>query len=275
MGDLAVITAVHGRHDHLALQQRGLVGSSDTDLERVVVAMDDAEVERWAAAVRPRVHLVPQAVVGDRLPLAAARNAGARVALSAGARILVFLDVDCVPDADLVEGYRAAAHDPAAQHTLMCGPVSYLPPPAAAGYDLATLPTAAEPHPARPTPERGVLQPGGDPDLFWSLSFAVTAGTWRRLGGFCEEYVGYGGEDTDLAWSARAAGVGVSWVGTARAYHQHHPVEDPPVGHLDDILRNARIFHGRWGVWPMRGWLDGFVDAGVVRRTADGGYERT
>lgn len=39
----------------------------------------------------------------------------------------------------------------------------------------------------------------------------------------------------------------LTWVGGADAYHQFHPVSDPPVEHPDDILINAGVFHRRWG----------------------------
>jgi GT2 family glycosyltransferase len=111
---------------------------------------------------------------------------------------------------------------------------------------------------------------GDNYDLFWSLSFAVTPATWRRIGGFCELYRGYGGEDTDFAHSAAGAGVGLRWVGGAHAFHQHHPVSNPPVQHLDDILRNAQVFHRRWGWWPMSGWLDAFAAQGLITWAPDG-----
>jgi GT2 family glycosyltransferase len=101
--------------------------------------------------------------------------------------------------------------------------------------------------------------------MFWSLSFATSASTWRRIGGFCEDYTGYGGEDTDFGQLARQAGVELCWVGDAWAFHQHHPKRSPPTEHLDDILRNAELFHRRWGWWPMEGWLAEFADAGLVR----------
>ena len=82
-----------------------------------------------------------------------------------------------------------------------------------------------------------------------------------------------GGEDTDLGRTAIARGVGLGWVGGARAYHQHHPVSSPPVEHLDDILRNGRLFHERWGEWPMTGWLEEFERRGLVRRE-DGHWVR-
>jgi GT2 family glycosyltransferase len=103
-------------------------------------------------------------------------------------------------------------------------------------------------------------------ELFWSLSFAVLRRTFlERIGGFDEGFTGYGGEDTDLAFSARAAGVPLAWVPEAIAYHQDHEHHDPPLHHLRDIAVNARRFRERWDVWPMEGWLCAFVDAGLVR----------
>jgi GT2 family glycosyltransferase len=98
----------------------------------------------------------------------------------------------------------------------------------------------------------------------------VHADTWTRIGGFCEEYVGYGGEDTDFARLAVARGLRLGWTGTARAYHQHHPTSEPPIQHVDSILRNAVVFHRRWRTWPMRGWLDEFERLGLVVRTRRG-----
>jgi GT2 family glycosyltransferase len=255
-----VVTVVHGRHAHLTRQLAGLARQTRPADDHVVVAMGDAQV-RAVVGSAARVLDVP---AGARLPLAAARNAGADAALAGGAELLVFLDVDCIPGPDLVARYAAAAQD----DVLDSGPVTYLP--AAADYDLATLHTLADPHPARPVPADGEVLVAEDHRLFWSLSFALTGATWTRLGGFCEEYAGYGGEDTDFAETAHAAGVPLRWVGGAGAFHQHHAVSRPPVEHLDDVLVNGRVFADRWGWWPMQGWLEAFADRGLVRRTADG-----
>jgi GT2 family glycosyltransferase len=257
----AVITLVAGRHRHLALQQDGLAAGSRLPDHYVLVTMDDPEAARLAGARTPTPDSLSVTVTRGRLPLAAARNAGARRALAHGADLLVFLDVDCVPGRRALERYAAHAADGA----LLCGPVSYLPPRPRGGYRLGTLPHLAAPHPARPAPAAGEVLRGGDHNLFWSLSFALTAGTWHRIGGFCEEYEGYGGEDTDFASSAAEAGVDVWWLGGADAYHQHHPVNDPPTRHLDDILRNGALYKRRWGSWPMRGWLEDFARLGLVR----------
>ncbi|RSS50025.1 glycosyltransferase family 2 protein [Streptomyces sp. WAC07061] len=259
---VAVITPVAGRHGHLALQQTALGLGTRAPEPYVVVTMDDPAAGALAGRGSPPAEVVPLPVpCAGRLPLAAARNAGARRAVESGAGVLVFLDVDCVPGPGTVARYAEAACDGA----LLCGTVAYLPPPPPGGYRLGDLARTAAPHPARPAPGPGRVVPGGDPDLFWSLSFAVTAATWRRIGGFCEEYTGYGGEDTDFARLAQAAGVDLCWLGGAPAYHQYHPVTDPPVQHLADILRNGALFRRRWGHWPMLGWLHAFARMGLAR----------
>ncbi|MET0865731.1 MAG: galactosyltransferase-related protein [Nakamurella sp.] len=105
--------------------------------------------------------------------------------------------------------------------------------------------------------------------MFWSLSFAVSAATWDRLDGFCEEYTGYGAEDTDFGYRAFLAGMDISWLGGADAFHQYHDTERPPVRHLRDIVSNATIFHRRWGFWPMEGWLTAFRDLGLAEYHSD------
>ncbi|MBF4635517.1 glycosyltransferase family 2 protein [Agreia pratensis] len=272
MTRVAVVTVVHGRHAHLALQMQAVARSIRRPDDYIVVAVDDEFVPEPVDS-RGRVVQLPAHPLG--LPIAAARNAGAEAALTGGADVLVFLDVDCVPGPELVGAYETAAVSPDLRDDILCGPVAYLPPAPPEGYDLESIATLAAPHSARPAPQPGEVIRGGDHDLFWSLSFAVTAATWRRLGGFDEAYVGYGGEDTDFAASAAEKGIELAWIGAARAYHQHHAVESPPVSHLDDIVRNAVLFHERWGRWPMIGWLTAFEEAGLITHSPIRGvYEK-
>jgi GT2 family glycosyltransferase len=258
----AVITIVAGRDLHLVRQHEGLQRLTVAADVRIVVAMDPAQTEVIRSICGPSTQVVALQHLEPCLPLARARNTGARHALAAGAELLVFLDADCIPAPDMVNGYRdaAARTGPA----LLCGPVAYLPPAPPDGYPTGELAGLAAPHPARPAPAGHELIHHGDHRLFWSLSFATRACTWHRLGGFCERYHGYGAEDTDLGQLARARSIEVCWVGAARAYHQHHPTTEPPVEHIDDILRNAAIFHERWGWWPMHGWLAAFAALGLI-----------
>ena len=255
---IALITTVAGRHDHLRLQLAGLARCSRRPEQHVVVAMDDPEV---AGICGSSATMLTQRRQGGRLPVAAARNAGAGHALRSGAELLVFLDVDCIPSPQLFARYEtAAAQEPTA---LLSGPVVYLPPPPPDGYVLDRLADSAPAHPARPVPEPDELRPL-DHALFWSLSFAVRASTWSRIGGFYAGYSGYGAEDTDFAQLARQQGIAHHAVGDAWAYHQWHPAPAPPLHHLHDILRNGRTFRNRWGWWPMQGWLREFEQLGLV-----------
>ena len=253
-----MITIASGRHGHLAAQAEALARSSVAPDQYVVVAIDDDEIP----AVVPGADVVHVGRIDGRLPLAAARNAGADRAMAAGAELLVLLDVDCIPAPELVERYATVARG---RGGVLCGPVGYLPPAAVDGYPAEALRRLAVPHPARPVPAEDEVLPADDPDLFWSLSFAAPVAAWRAVGGFCEEFSGYGGEDTDFGHALAKAGIPLWWVGGAWAFHQHHGGGDgPPVQHLDDVLRNAAVFHRRWGWWPMRGWLDGFERLGLA-----------
>jgi GT2 family glycosyltransferase len=260
---VAVVTVVHGRHDHLRRQQDGLRASARTPDVRCVVAIDDDPTD----LLDDDVEVIPCDRTSRGLPLARARNLGAERAIALGADLVIFLDVDCIPGAAMIDRY-AAAHAGVTRPALLAGPVTYLPP-SEHGYPLAGLPDATNPHPARPNPPTGAVLEETNHDLFWSLSFATTPAVWRRIGGFCEEYVGYGAEDTDFATQAARRDVALYWVGGAHAYHQHHPVSNPPVEHLGDIVANAATFHRRWRRWPMPGWLDEFERRGLITRADD------
>ena len=259
--EIAAVTVVHGRHDHL-LRQRRMLREVAAGTPHVVVTMDDDDIAPLLQD-DPDVTVVSALPDPRGLPLAAARNRGVETALAQGADLVVLLDVDCLPGPDLLPRYAEASHD--APEDLLCGPVTYLGegvlPDSAA--DLLAL---TDPHAARPSPSAGELVRDGDHDLFWSLSFAVTPATWRRLGGFCEDYVGYGGEDTDFAMRLDAADGDLIWLGGADAYHQYHPTQKPPTQHLDDIVRNANLFATTWGWHPMEGWLEEFAARGLAHR---------
>ena len=260
-----MVTIAHRRHEHLFRQIRSLANGIRRP-DHVVVAMGDPALASSSFG-HERTTVVSMDADPKSLPLAAARNLGAQEAIARGAETIIFLDVDCLAGPGLVYGYdRVVARFPG---SIWSGPVTYLPP-RLSEEQLSRPWELDDPHPARPAPAPGEILHGADPDLFWSLSFGVDRHAWLRSGGFCEEYVGYGGEDTDFAQRASRSGLTLGWVGDARAYHQHHHTQQPPVEHLHDIVRNAAIFHERWGRWPMLGWLEAFESMGLVERTGDG-----
>lgn len=273
-GSTAVITIARGRHGHLAGQLWGLARQVRQPDVYVAVAMGDPTIaEVVAAHAQPDwdVTVASVAPSSEGLPLAAARNAGARAAVEAGAETLVFLDVDCIPSPTLLQRYAAVLEQRTGSPSGTDGPVvasgevGYLPAvPDPRDYRDLDLGALARPHPARPVLGVDEVRVADDLRLFWSLSFALDVGSWHALGGFCEDYVGYGGEDTDFGQRLGAAHGSLLWVGGAAAYHQHHPSQSPPVQHLDAIVANANRFHDRWGWFPMEGWLERFAAMGLA-----------
>ena len=262
MSGVGVVTIAHGRHEHLRMQHLSLAASTSPADAYVVVAMDDPALLEWRSHGGLPVQVLTVEADHAGLPLAAARNRGIDAAFATGCDVVIALDVDCLAAPDLVADYHRVVSN--APDTVWQGPVTYLPPAPPTGYPLSALDELHDPHPARPRLDRGETRRGASPELFWSLSFALSRSAWIRSGGFCEEYVGYGGEDTDFGQALRAEGIDLGWTGDARAYHQHHPVSRPPVEHLDDILRNAAIYRRRWGDWPMQGWLHEFERRGLI-----------
>jgi GT2 family glycosyltransferase len=276
---IAVITIVAGRHHHLRAQDASLAEADRRFDLRVVVAMDDPSITAvvadgpFGSAERSIVIERPRSNDG-RLALADARNAGASAAIEGGADLLVFLDVDCLAAPDLLSTYESAlarVGERTTRPAVLCSTVAYLPrlPPGRTAYSPADL-EAAKPHAARPVLDRGDMR-RADPRLFWSLSFAVCRADWQLTAGFDEGYTGYGGEDTDFGQRIVASGGSVWWTGGGLAYHQWHPVSDPPIEHLDDIIRNANRFQRRWGWFPMDGWLKTFRAMGVATYDAERG----
>ncbi|TFZ55042.1 glycosyltransferase [Methylorubrum sp. Q1] len=258
-----MLTLVRGRADRLRNLMRGLARQTVRPRELVIAWMQPEPAPDLPDPGCPVRHLH---VPGEPMPLAAARN---RAAAAVSGDLLVFLDVDCIPGPTLVAAYADAA---ASERGLFLGDVLYLPPDAIAGGtapDPAALDRLGRAHPARPPlPETG-LRREPDAGQLWGLSFALPAAAWRAVGGMDERYIGYGGEETDLAARLAASGLPTFWVAGARAYHQHHPVHVPPLQHFASILANATRFHARHGRWCMTYWLEQFRAAGLIAWDAE------
>ena len=247
-----VITLNKGRDDHLGRLLEGL-SRGVHPAECIVVEMGSAP----APLLDPGFPVRRVDLASEGLPLARARNAGRHAARTAN---LIFLDVDCLPSADLVASLDS---DLDAADGLICCEVRYLPAGAVTeGWTEDGLRSAGLTHPVRHFPKNGLTRTD-NPGLFWSLAFGVRATTFDRLGGFDESFDGYGAEDTDLAFRADAAGIPILFSARGGAYHQFHQAYDPPLQHFADIVRNARRFHARHGIWPMDGWLDAFARMGL------------
>jgi len=259
---ISVLVPVRDRIEHLANLVAGLTRADRPPTFELLVGWmgggDPRHVLGRARGFRAEAIVVP----GEEMPLAGARNA---LAEAARGQVLVFLDADCVPSRGLLAAYAAALGE---RDALTVGETRYLPKGFVPdGADEAVLRRAARPHPQRSGlfPAPGEARTDSRHELFWSLNFAVRRETFReRIGGFDEDYRGYGIEDTDFAMRAARAEVPLAWVGGALAFHQHHaPTRLRPEG-IPALVANARRYREHWGEWPARGWLAELAAAGLV-----------
>ncbi len=295
-----VITLVAGRHAHLRLQLRGLTRSARTPDDHVVVSMGDPAVAPLIEAEGYPAHTVtlpaggplppsaggpsppsaggplpPSAgrplppSAGGPLSLSTARNVGAECALARGAELLVFLDVDCIPSAGLLGLYERAASDPRHGSALLCGPVTYLPPPGPRGYDLGRLERSVNPHPARPNPpgrhdpHRRRVRPvlvavvRGDPrdvDGRRGASARTTSGTAARTPTSPSA-------PRTPGWGCAGSAARMPSISTTRS----------PTRRSSICTRSSTTplsSTGAGGRWPMTGWLTRFAEAGLARYDA-------
>ena len=252
---VSVCTLARGRAAHLVNLVHGL-NAQDRLPDELVVAVMQAEPYALPAARFP----VRQVMVGSHgIPLAAARNVAAR---EAAHEMLVFLDVDCIPDPAFVADYAATL---AQDDALLMGEVLYLGAgDTAGGLDFARFAAVGVKHSERAGPPVGEVGECTDYRCFWSLNFAMRRSTFLAVGGFDERYVGYGGEDTDFGRVVATAGVPIRWRRGARAYHQYHPHHMPPVHHVDSVIANAARFRDKWGHFTMEHWLRAFTLMGLI-----------
>ena len=257
MSSISLLTIVSGRRTQLHNLLRGVREQATKPREVIVVFMNEPvpqELPNPGCAMYLHSLLDPE----HPLPLAAARN---RAAAHARGDMLAFLDVDCIPHPDYLTHLK---HAICLTQGLVTGDVHYLPRGAAAdNWSYNSLEQVAEAHPHRPVvPADRALIPLSY-YLFWSLSFGLRRSDFARLGGFDERYTGYGGEDTDLAFTAREVRLPL-FGSQARVYHQYHPSYSPPYNHLRDIVANANRFYRKWQMWPMEGWLKQFEREGYI-----------
>ena len=251
----SVLTLVRGRERHLNRLIEGLNRQTRPPGELVIAFMQPRPITDL-----PETGFPVRRVVVDRnyLPLAEARNAAAR---SATYRKLIFLDVDCVPSQTLVESYCDAL---AECDGVLQGEVLYLPEIETEGVDYAAFDRLGRPHPSRPNVPSSGLTEEADMGMLWGLNFAMNRRLFLKVGGLDERFTGYGGEETDFARGLAEADAKLYWCGGARAYHQHHAVTRPPLQHFGDIVRNARLYHDKWGEWCMDYWLGQLHDLGFI-----------
>lgn len=265
MNKISVCTIYAKRELHLQNLVKGLIQSSDHPDELVIVCMNDCLPDLPATPFKILTATINTEDTKDTkdnvLPLAAARNKAA--AMARGDK-LIFLDVDCISDRNLIRVFNYHLEQ---EDALYSGSVRYLEQNwQTTSWTFDSLYQQSSTHDLQGiTPAQWQKKPHPY-ELFWSLNFGMRKQTFEELKGFDRRYHGYGGEDTDFAFTARSHQLPHYKI-SALAYHQFHPSFAPPLHHLTEIVNNARVFAQKWHIFPMEKWLKQFAAMGYIELT--------
>jgi len=275
---VSVITTCFGRNSHLYNLLSSLATASAIPSE-VIIVNDDAEAE-VLASYDLTIKQIPTQVAkaNAKFDIGCNRNLGAAAATNSA---LIFLDVDCLVADDFIESlFNRLRHHPDA---LLMGQPRYLTRPLSENeakqlnqgkLAMTTLNRLSILNPYRfnfnknkdaenlAESNHGILLTE-DYGAFWSLCFAISRDQFERIGGFDTDYIGYGAEDTDFAFTAKALGIDF-YLTDDVVYHQQHSVYRPPLNHLDSIVVNANRFYDKWQHWAMSGWLSEFAQLQLI-----------
>lgn len=283
---ITVITTCYGRNRHLYNLLSSLMNSSVKPSE-VIIVNDDADPKRLAEFDLNIVKIPTTAQITDngtrevKFDIGRNRNMGAAHATH---DTLIFLDVDCIVAPTFIEQLSTKLQ----QHptALLMGQPRYLTRPLSA-QESSELQNGAltsdfldkwsvynpyrdnfDEASSNATPiQQTAMKQTDDYGAFWSLCFAMKRQQFEQLGGFDTQYIGYGAEDTDFAFTARHLNIDF-YLTADVVYHQQHSVYRPPLNHLDSIIINANRFYDKWHCWPMDGWLERFSDMGLIQWTS-------
>lgn len=253
---VSVLTLNKNRTSHLTNLIKGLNRSSKMPDELIIVDMSDNPV-KFSSPYFPikTIHLT-----SPDLELSKMRNLAANTAKS---EKLLFLDVDCIPSynfvdimSDILDKYKEP----------LSVKVIYLPENCI-DNEAEFLPTEAVLLQKGASLHR-YFNPNKDMiasfESFWTLAFAVRKSIFEEIGGFCEDFKGWGGEDTEFAYRAQTKNIKHRMIGKTKVFHQHHAVGDFPFVHFRSIVANAKTFYDIWGVWIMQEQLNLFKEHGYI-----------
>ena len=188
-------------------------------------------------------------VTSEELPIPQARNKGFA---SARYERIIHLDVDCLCHPQLFEAMMKYWQD----DTILTDNII----PVRLMEDNDTFEHLAS------SPDLHVSTSGKSNThigRFQSSVFGLSRQAFDEIGGFDEQYHGFGIGDIDFATRCNAAGIKLRRLDIS-TFVQHRANYDYPINHLLDIVTNANLFKRKWGYYPATEWLAEFVANGYV-----------
>jgi len=207
-----------------------------------------AEMSRSAPGLR---HLP-----GDYTGRASARNAGIA---AARAPLVLFTDADIIASRDLLARHLAQHADGVPKAVVGCE----------VQVDSYEQYVYKRDHPAARKP----LHPASRTRISWLYFLTGNASVrtvdLRRVGGFDEDFTGYGHEDLELGYRLERAGIPIHYAADAVNYHWHPVPFDQQQGRMELAGRSTvRFFRKhpsfdvqlRLGMTPVSLWAHALVD---------------
>lgn len=249
---LSVVTTCYGRNRHL-YNLLGSLAQGSVKPAEVIIVNDDAEAERLAEY---DLDIIKIPTTENGLASSASFDIGRNRNLGAARATydaMIFLDVDCIVAPTFIEQLYSKLQ--ARPNALLMGQPRYLTRPltddessqlqqgqlAADFLDKLSVFNPYRDNFDLQHQDTSIKQTQ-DYGAFWSLCFAIMHSQFEQIGGFDTDYVGYGAEDTDFAFMARALNIDF-YLTDDVIYHQQHSVYRPPLNHLDSIVINANRFY--------------------------------
>lgn len=250
----SVVTIVKNRTQQLANLINNLEQAERKPAELIVVWM--APPSDNSLIQSPHFQIHHRFVTSEDLPIAQARNKG----FSSCSHELIFhLDVDCLCHPAFFS-HAIEQWQPNKLYTAKVVQVKDLPENA----NFSRVDQDKKQH------VHGNHQPIPANTAFRSSVFGISKADFTRIGGFDEQYHGFGIGDIDFATRSNVAGIELEIL-NFDVYTQHRANYDYPINHLLDIVTNANVFHSKWGYYPATHWLAAFVKNGFVNKD----YETT
>lgn len=248
---VAVITAGYRQHDAHLDQIGGLARAPVTPDLHVIISMGDRDLtrgrvplhhDRWKTIVRA----MPPGPQRARRVMA--RDTGARMAVEAGAELLIFLDADALPSLHLVDRYAEALARPSDDGPrVLCGGLVDPGPRSAAGFQWSRLDQLVAEDLAAIGLAAGEVIPEPRVERFRAASFGITAEDLESIGGMVGPELNSSDHDLDLASRLKEAGGHLGWLVGVTALRRPRSLADVTPVELDTLARAANRFERRWG----------------------------
>lgn len=217
MHDLSVVISTYNGLDKLKLTLAAYRNQTHKNFE-IIIAADGSNQETLDFISSNKKNYPYQLKCvwhkDEGFRLARIRNCGWRIAES---NRVIFTDHDIVPNADCLSNYlKYSDHDLA-----LTGYIGWINEEIHSLFSEENIGKIDRFEPFMSEPEKRNFRKY-DWQVVWGGNCSFTKDIYDKTGGFDEEFIGWGGEDTDLALRCQRGGWLIKTVAEAKMFHLNH-----------------------------------------------------